>query len=139
AYIAVSYGAPKPGSPGIAIVIKDSQTFDAMPMALMRGAVIAGRLMNRNGQPVSSARVQASQFVVVNGERRPRSATGSSGTATTNAHGEYRIFGLLPGEYLVSVADSGFVAQNDVSAAEMAWARQQTGPAPPFGRPSTLA
>jgi protocatechuate 3,4-dioxygenase beta subunit len=139
AYIAIGYGAPKAGAPGAAITLKEGQIFDAMPMALMRGAAIAGRLLSRNGQPVSGARVQASQFVVVNGERRPRSATGSSGTATTNAHGEYRIFGLLPGEYLVSVADSGFVAQNDVSAAELAWARQQAGPAPAFGRPSTLA
>jgi hypothetical protein len=138
-YIATGYGAPKPGSPGAAITLTDGQTLDVMPMALSRGAVIAGRLLGRNGQPVASARIQASQFVVVNGTRRPRSATGSSGMATTNAHGEYRIFGLLPGEYLVSVADSGFPAQSEVTAAEMAWARQPMGSAPAFGRPFTVA
>ena len=140
AYLSMGYGARKSGGPGQAIVLTDGQTFDAKPIALVRGSVIAGRVTGRNGQPVARARVQASQFVVVNGQRQRRAISSVTGDGTTNEHGEYRIFGLAPGEYLVAASTaSSTIMGSDVIAAELAWVRQPNGPAPPPGRLSTLA
>jgi protocatechuate 3,4-dioxygenase beta subunit len=137
-YITLSYGAPKPGMPGSSIVLTDGQTFAARPIALMRGAVIAGRLTDQSGRPLSSIAVRADQFVTVNGERRRKTTTGaSSGNAyLTNAHGDYRIYGLLPGEYVVSATAVPTAVQTEPGAAEIAWARQPDGPAP--SRPRSI-
>ncbi len=112
AYIPMNYGAPKPGMTGSSIVLADGQTFAAKPIALTHGAVIAGRLLDRNGLPVSSEIVTANRFMVVDGERRRRLTEGSERYTVTNAHGDYRIYGLLPGEYprvreLAIVRDGG--------------------------------
>ncbi len=138
AYLAMSYGAPKPGMPGSSIVLTEGQAFAAKPIALWRGAVIAGRLLDRAGQPVSSALVEANQFVVVNGARRRRTA-GRTPQMLTNAHGEYRIYGLLPGDYLVSSAPPPLPVQADANPAEFAWARSGAGQAPPTARAFTYA
>jgi len=139
AYIAMSYGAPKPGMPGSVVTLVEGQTFAATPIALARGGVIAGRLLDHTGQPVSGAQVLANQFATVNGERRRRSSSGSTGTSMTNAHGEYRIFGLPPGEYLVSSAAVPLATGGEPSAAELAWANQGTTQAPPAARPFIYA
>jgi protocatechuate 3,4-dioxygenase beta subunit len=120
------------------VVLAEGETFTAKPFALMRGAVIAGRLIDRHGQPVANASVDANQFVIVNGERRRR--TGSRGTsAMTNAHGDYRIYGLMPGEYLVSSAPPPLAVQAEATPAELAWAARGTGQVPPPARVFTFA
>ena len=68
AYLSMSYGAPKPGMPGSPVALAEGETFTAKAIALWRGGVIAGRLLDRAGQPVSGALVEANQFVVVNGD-----------------------------------------------------------------------
>ena len=137
-YLVMSYGAPKPGMPGGPIVLTEGQTFTAMPIALWRGAVIAGRLLDRAGQPVSGAQVEANQIIVVNGERRRRTA-GRPAAAVTNAHGEYRIHGLLPGDYIVSSSPPPLAVHREATAAELAWANGGAGPVPPQARAFTYA
>lgn len=138
AYLGMTYGAPKPGMPGSSVVLAEGEAFTAKPIALWRGAVIAGRLFDRAGQPVSGAVVEANQFVVVNGSRRRRAASRPSQNLT-NAHGEYRIYGLLPGEYLVSSAPPPQAVQADVNPAEFAWASSGAGQPPPPARAFTYA
>ena len=100
-HLAISHGAPKSGMPGQAILLREGQSMTLSPVALPRGAVIAGRVVDRFGRPVPNLGVQASLFLTINGERRRRAITGGTGTAVTNQHGEYRMFGLQPGTYLV--------------------------------------
>ena len=100
AYITTALGAPRPGLPGTVISLQDGDRYIAEALVLMRGAVIAGRVLARSGRGVV-AQVQATQIVLFNGERRKRTGLGASATVTSNAHGEYRIYGLLPGEYVV--------------------------------------
>ena len=138
AYLSMAYGAPKAGMPGSPVVLADGETFTAKPIALWRGAVIAGRLTDRQGQPVANASVEANQFVTINGARRRRTG-GRATTAMTNAHGEYRIYGLLPGEYLVSSAPPPLAVQAEATAADFNWATRGTGPVPPSARVFTYA
>jgi hypothetical protein len=138
-YLALNYGAPKPGGmPGRVITLAEGQQFSLGAIALMRGAVIAGRLLDRNSHPVGDTEVTASRFVIINGERQLRTEE-SPRTTMTNGHGEYRIYGLIPGEYVLS-ARPGFASpQAETTNAEMVWAQRRTGQAPPPGRSFTYA
>jgi len=138
AYLTMNYGAPKPGMPGSPVALAEGETFMARPIALWSGAVIAGRLTDRHGQPVANGLVEANQFVIVNGVHRRR--TGNRATpARTNAHGDYRIYGLMPGEYLISSAPPPLAVQAEAAPAELIWATRSTGPVPPPARVFTYA
>jgi hypothetical protein len=63
-------------------------------------AVISGRVVDEDGEPVAWARVTAMQYRYLRGKRQLVPAGG----ATTDDRGEYRIFGLAPGRYWVSAA-----------------------------------
>ena len=143
-FITISAGAAKPGMPGRQITVRDGGNVVIAPIALVRGAAIAGRITDATGQPLSNVPVQASRFVTVNGERRPRMGSGSSFNTATNDHGEYRVFGLPAGEYVVAAWLNGFASQTDVTAQEIEFVQRPgtTGatavpPAPP--RPFVLA
>jgi protocatechuate 3,4-dioxygenase beta subunit len=134
-HLAMSHGAPKPGMPGQAIVLRDGQSLTLSPLALPRGAVIAGRVLDRFGQPVPNLGVQASLFLTINGERRRRAITGGTGTAVTNQHGDYRMFGLQPGTYVVfATPPTGVrgVEMIDTTAEAVRLAQRPDGPPSPL-------
>jgi carboxypeptidase family protein len=67
--------------------------------ALPRGSVLAGRIVDEFGEPVAEAEVSAMRLQFTNGKRR---LTPSGRTASSNDLGQFRIYGLPPGEYYVS-------------------------------------
>ena len=139
-YITRSFGAPQPGMPGSSIVLTEGQQLSLPSIPLLRGAVIVGRLLDRNGRAVVSVTVEARQFVLASGERRARNTAGTSGSSITNGHGDYRIYGLLPGDYLVYVATPTTTEVRETTAAELTWAAQPAaGPAPRLSRPVSAA
>lgn len=141
AYLTMSYGALSPGAPPSPIPLKDGQRFVADPIALVKGSVIAGRLMDPDGRPVADARVMALNFVTVGGERRPGAVQYGRGDATTDSRGLYRIYGLAAGDYLVyTLASMNARPRVMTSSEEVQWAESRTGartapvgppPAPP--------
>src|SRR5581483_11869655 len=62
---------------------------------LMPAAILAGRVADRDGEPVAGATVQAVRARGSGTAERYSVAA----SATTNDRGEYRIFGLPPGRY----------------------------------------
>jgi len=62
-------------------------------------AVITGRVLDDEGEPVVGAEVQASTLGYLQGRKQLTRAAG----ATTNDLGEYRVYGLPPGRYFLSV------------------------------------
>ena len=104
AYLAAAYGSPRPGRPGSSIVLAAGQHGSAN-ITMFKGAVIAGQLRDGSGGPVSGVTVTAVDT---------RAALGVAAAAlmtpiepvTTDDRGVYRIYGLMPGEYLVSAAPS---------------------------------
>jgi protocatechuate 3,4-dioxygenase beta subunit len=98
AFVFWSYGQTRPGSPGKPVVLGDNQTVDAIDIRLPRGAVITGRVTDEFGDPVPSASVMLGRQQFFQGQRRLLPAGGAS----ANDIGEYRIFGLAPGQYYVS-------------------------------------
>lgn len=95
--------------PGQSIEVKDGQSIDKLVIALPRGGVITGRVTDENAEPL--ARVQVYTLSFPPGmSRGQRSSQGS----TTDDLGQFRLWGLNTGEYVV-VADARgntFVAPN---------------------------
>ena len=98
-YIELQYGQRRARERGLAVDVKAGQTINRIDVALVRGAVIAGRVMDENGEPYEGLTVDAWQMRYQDG-RRVRFPVG---TSRTDDQGAYRISGLQPGSYLVSV------------------------------------
>lgn len=96
-YLPSSYGQTRPGRPGTTIDLGAAQHLQ-IAIPLTRGGVITGTVVDELGEPLMNARVRAMRFLLVNGFRRLRSAS----EVRTDDRGVYRLFGLEPGEYLVS-------------------------------------
>lgn len=78
------------------------QVIDDLVLGLEPAAVITGRVLDEYGDPFEGLAVEALRFVYRNGSRSPR----VSGAAKTNDQGEYRIYGLRPGDYYMRVNTS---------------------------------
>lgn len=76
------------------VELGDGQELTNVDVALPRASVIAGRVTDAFGEPV--ARVQVSAFLLLPGAE-PRQAGGAS----TDDLGNYRLFNLTPGDYVV--------------------------------------
>jgi protocatechuate 3,4-dioxygenase beta subunit len=97
-FIAWSYGETQPDTSGTPVAVADGQTAEHIDIRLFRGAVITGRITDDFGEAVPGARVTLMRPQFRRGERTLAAAT----SATTNDLGEYRMFGLSPGQYYVS-------------------------------------
>jgi protocatechuate 3,4-dioxygenase beta subunit len=85
----------RPSTTLMEIAVKDGQATTEVVLTLRRGAVISGVVTDEFGDPVWTS-------VTISGPYR--SEAGAQGrTITTDARGRYRMTGLVPGEYLVSV------------------------------------
>lgn len=108
-YLPLAYGAKRPMmDPGLPIDLGDGQTFDKAVIALPRGGVIAGHVTDENGEPMARVQVMGLYFAPgsTRGERR-----GPSGFAQTDDLGQFRLYGLQPGDYTVMAeARTGFMA-----------------------------
>ncbi len=75
---------------------------DSLTIRMSRGSVITGRVLDADGKPIIAVRVTAVRLRGVDG--RPPTAPFFIGATerTTDDRGVYRIYGLLPGTYIVS-------------------------------------
>jgi hypothetical protein len=113
-YVTVQYGQTRPFEQGKTIELIETQPLDKADLTMPRGSVISGRLVDEFGEPMADATVTAMRSTWVSGKRRLQSA---GRTATTNDLGQYRIYGLPPGDYFVSATLRG---SNEMMAVEMA-------------------
>ncbi|MEP6916716.1 MAG: carboxypeptidase-like regulatory domain-containing protein, partial [Acidobacteriota bacterium] len=103
-YVAMQYGQTRPFESGKPIDLTDTQMLDKADIAMPRGSVISGRVMDEFGDPVADAMVSAMRSSWANGRRRLQS---SGRTGTTNDLGQFRIYGLAPGDYYVNATLRG--------------------------------
>ncbi|MBA3642242.1 MAG: carboxypeptidase regulatory-like domain-containing protein, partial [Acidobacteria bacterium] len=103
-FVAVNYGQKRPFEPGKPIDLVEGQSVDNADITMPKGSVISGRILDEFGEPVADTIVNAMRSTWSNGKRRLQS-TGR--TATTNDLGQYRIYGLPPGDYYVSATLRG--------------------------------
>ncbi len=107
-YMAVQYGQTRPFESGKAIELADKQAVDNVNIAMPKGAVISGRIVDEYGDPMPDVNVSAMRQAWINGRRRLTPAGNRGGQ--TNDLGQFRIYGLAPGEYFVSATTvTGFL------------------------------
>ena len=98
-YVGLQYGQRRPYENGTPILLRDAETAASIDFALPRGSVITGRVTDENGYPLAQAQVQARRFRY--SDRGQRSLVPVGSPDTTDDRGEFRLYGLMPGEYLV--------------------------------------
>jgi hypothetical protein len=92
------------------IILTSNEEVDGIDMKLMRGGVITGRVTNADNKPVVEERVK---LELLDEKGNPRFGAFTSTydqMYQTDDRGVYRIFGLSPGRYKVSV---GYDPNND--------------------------
>ncbi len=97
-YVALEYGQARPFEAGKPLDIIAGQVLDKIDFSLPRGSAITGRITDEFGDPITDVQVQALRYQFVNGER---SLVDAGRLAQTDDLGAYRIFGLMPGDYIV--------------------------------------
>jgi protocatechuate 3,4-dioxygenase beta subunit len=97
-FLTTQYGARGPGKAGNLLTLEPGQKSSDLAMRLTPHGVIAGRVLDEEGEPVPSANVQVSRQQYIQGRKQMARMNGVS----TNDLGEYRAFGLAPGRYYVS-------------------------------------
>ncbi len=98
-YVALQWGQRRPTDAGRPLDVADGQTIERLDFGLPRGGVITGRVLDEFGDPLPDVQVAALRSQMIGGVRR---LLNSGRTSGTNDIGEFRIFGLPPGEYYVS-------------------------------------
>ena len=98
-YVTIQYGQTRPFESGKPIDLSEGQLMDKADISMPRGSAISGRVVDEFGDPVADAIINAMRSVWSGGNRRLQ-PTGR--TAMTNDLGQFRIYGLSPGDYYVS-------------------------------------
>jgi hypothetical protein len=111
-YVRMSWGEPRPEGPGKRIPITDGQKLGNIDFAVKRAGAVTGKIVDEFGEPVTDVFVQAMRYQYIQGSRRLMQ-NGRGGQ--TNDVGEYRIYGLSPGQYFVSATFRNF---NGMGAAD---------------------
>jgi protocatechuate 3,4-dioxygenase beta subunit len=98
-FVSMQYGQTRPFEPGRPIELSEGQRLDKVDIALPRGSVVSGRVVDEFGEPVTDAMVTAMRMSYANGRKRlvPAGRIGQ-----TNDLGQFRIYGLPPGDYYIS-------------------------------------
>jgi hypothetical protein len=98
-YLRGEAGSRTAGIPGTPVTVIQGQTVPTVVITLTPTGVIAGRVVDGDG-PVRGALVRALRVAYRDGERQTEMAA----AATADDRGEYRLFSLAPGTYLVDAA-----------------------------------
>jgi hypothetical protein len=81
------------------------ETLKGMTIKLIKQAIVTGRVLDAEGEPVASVQIQCLRWTMM-GHDGQRVLMAQSNT-TTNDLGEYRIFGITPGKYIVAAQGPG--------------------------------
>jgi hypothetical protein len=98
-FVRGEYGQRAAGKAGVPIDIAAGKNIAGVIVPLTATATILGRVINGSNDPVVNATVKALKPSYRDGERSLQAMQ----SVQTNDLGEYRLFGLIPGNYFLSV------------------------------------
>lgn len=103
-YVSLQFGQQRPFEPGRPLELTNGQVLERVDFALPRGSVISGRITDELGEPVVGVRMQAMRYRFLPGGERQLVPANMGGmfNMVTNDLGEFRVFGLMPGTYVLS-------------------------------------
>lgn len=94
-----AWGEQRIEGPGKRIPITEGQVLDKIDLRLTRTGVVTGKILDEPGDPATDVGVTAMRYRYVQGARR---LMPSGRSASTNDIGEFRVYGLTPGQYYLS-------------------------------------
>ena len=147
-FITSAYGASRLGRPGTSLVVREGEAVTGLVVRLWRGAAVAGVIRDETGSPLEGIPVAAVPARAAGG---PARLTLSNNGTVTNDRGEFRLFGLVPGTYVISATPAATsqgairaFADAEVDAALASLARRSpaatvgTAPTVPSAPPPTF-
>jgi len=104
-WVTGSYGASAIGRPGRTLPLAAGSRA-SVTIRMAAGAVIAGTIVDQFGQPLAGARLRVMKYgySALTGDRRLNQVGFSS--SEPDDRGAYRVYGLAPGDYYVSVTSN---------------------------------
>ncbi len=118
-FVTLGYGQRRPNEGGTQVELAPGQVVEKLAIGLPRGGVVTGRVVDDAGEPLAEARVQVLRSQFMPGGRRMLPAGGGD---TTDDQGAFRIYGLMPGDYVVSAT-----VRNDTGVMTMPNQRLMSG------------
>ena len=100
-FVTSRYGARSSTSPGTQLTLAAGAEMKNLSIKMSPQGVIAGKVLDQDGDPVATAQVQVMRYTYLRGRRQLQPA----GASTTNDLGEYRAGNLAPGRYYISASD----------------------------------
>lgn len=106
-YVTMQFGQPGSNQPGKPVTLRADETTERIDITLIGGSALTGTIVDDHGEPVEGVTVRALQlrttmdvsFAVTAPNVRPQ---------PTDDRGRFRVWGVMPGRYLVSAsADAG--------------------------------
>jgi carboxypeptidase family protein len=97
-YVDAQYGQKKPNDLGSTLTLRPDQKLVDLVFKMGRTGVITGRVFDEDGEPMQGIRVHALREAYINGKIQLQETDGRE----SNDLGEFRLFGLSPGRYLIS-------------------------------------
>ena len=101
------------------VALRSGQAADGVDVTMVRGSAITGTILDEFGEPMQGVAVHAFELRVMGGRMRALAVAAARGVpGRTDDRGQYRLFGLPAGTYLVQAAPrdaltatSGYVPQ----------------------------
>ena len=115
-----AYRPDEKSTAGTLLILSEGQSLKDVLFRLTPASAIIGRITDESGEPVPGVEIQAllkvdkaalgdEERMLLSGQLLP------IGRSVTNDLGEYRVYGLPPGEYYVSAIDSGIPGLTEYS------------------------
>ena len=94
------YGQTGDASIGRSVTVRSGEAVASIDVMLARGGAIAGTIFDEFGEPLQGVEVRALQVQAIAGRRRALRVS-TLGSYRTDDRGQYRLFPLQPGTYVV--------------------------------------
>ena len=102
-FVDAVYGQRRPLQAGTPVQLADGQSAPGVDLRLTRGGVITGHVLDEDGEALPRALVTVQRYQYQRGERQLQPVGGDQ----TDDRGQFRVFGLPPGDYYVSASAAG--------------------------------
>jgi protocatechuate 3,4-dioxygenase beta subunit len=116
-YVTLEYGQSRAAATGKTLHLRDDEIVRSVRLVLPRGSAIVGTVADEHGEPIEGATVRALQLQYAAGRTRAFPVPGVRERKTDN-RGQFRLFGLLPGRYIVSASVDAAVSTRGRAASQ---------------------
>jgi hypothetical protein len=127
-YVTLQFGQRRPFEPGKPLALAEGEVADRIDFALPRGGVIVGTITDETGEPMPGVRMQAERYQYMPGGQRRLvgGMMGMFGPVVTDDLGQFRVYGLTPGSYVLSAVaqPSGMMVMTTAGAVSAAFSGQ---------------